>query len=98
MRNYINKPGSTKKPNGWWKVKEHCIEEARKYKTPTEWQNSSRGSFYASYKYNWMRECTSHVDKKRNKIPRVVSPPSIKERISAENKIMKFLGYENKKS
>lgn len=48
------------KPVGYWTEK-HCIEEAIKYKTVTEWQKKCSGS-YASARINeWIPKCTKHM-------------------------------------
>jgi hypothetical protein len=53
-----------RKPAGYWAVKEHCVEEARKYKTIAEWQKKSNGSKKSASKYGWYGECTAHMKKK----------------------------------
>lgn len=49
-----------KKPNGYWNYKS-CIIEAKKYNSVTEWQKSSNGSYNATCKNNWLKECTKHM-------------------------------------
>jgi len=46
---------------GHWNVKENCIEEAKKYKTISEWLKKSRFSYDVSKKNNWLDECTEHM-------------------------------------
>lgn len=52
-------------PNGHW-TKERCIEEARKYKTVSNWEKNSSGSRSSAQDNGWMEECCSHMvyDKK----------------------------------
>jgi hypothetical protein len=51
------------KPAGYWQIKENCIEEARKYKTRSEWQENSNGSKKAAKENGWYDECTAHMKK-----------------------------------
>ena len=50
--------------NGYW-TKERCIEEAKKYKTRTQWQKKSGGSYTTSLRNGWHDECTEHMVRKR---------------------------------
>lgn len=97
MRTYIKKPGSTKKSNGHWKVKENCITEAQKYSTLREWQLKSPGSLIAAYKYGWIYDCCLHMKKNTpvvstTKDDEFEKKPPISQRIRAEKKVMEFLG------
>jgi len=49
-------------PNGYW-TKERCIEEAKKYKTKTEWSINSSSSYTIAHKNGWLDECTKHMKK-----------------------------------
>jgi hypothetical protein len=49
------------KPAGYWCNKENVLEEAKKYKTRSEWQEKSNGSKKAAKKYGWYDECTAHM-------------------------------------
>jgi hypothetical protein len=51
----------TSKPNGYWKNKEHCLEEALKYNTRKEWNKNSGSSYNAASLYGWLTECTKHM-------------------------------------
>ena len=53
----------TSKPPGYW-TKERCIEEAKKYKSVSEWDKSSKSSYVNSYKTDWYDECIKHMVKK----------------------------------
>ncbi len=57
------------KPNGYWSIKERCIEEALKYETKTQWRNSKNGSCHAAKKMGWYDECTAHMVKLTNQEP-----------------------------
>ena len=102
MKKYTKKSGSTKKPNGFWKDKVQCVEESRKHKTIREWQLSSPGSLCAAYKYDWMNECTSHMES--NKTPTLtvgndrIRPleKSLQQRMEAEKNVLEFLGMGKK--
>jgi hypothetical protein len=50
------------KPAGYW-IKEKCIEEAKKYKTKSEWAKNSGGSYRKVIRYNknWLDKCTKHM-------------------------------------
>jgi hypothetical protein len=52
------------KPKGYW-TKERCLEEAKKYKTITEWKNGSASSYGLACYYKFIDECTAHMIKKR---------------------------------
>jgi hypothetical protein len=49
-----------RKPNGYW-TKERCLEEARKYKTVSEWRNCGNGSPDAARDNGWLEECKAHM-------------------------------------
>jgi hypothetical protein len=51
-----------KKPNGYW-TKERCIEEAKKYKTRTEWKENSWSSYVISVKNKWSDDCCEHMER-----------------------------------
>ena len=48
--------GKKKLPFGYWKDKEHCIEEAKKYKSKTEFQKNNQSAYWASLKYGYLEE------------------------------------------
>ena len=45
-----------RQPFGYWKVKEHCIEEAKKYKTRNEFRKGNQSAYWASLKYGYLEE------------------------------------------
>mgnify|MGYP006928569347 CR=1 FL=1 len=45
-----------KKPVGYWQIKEHCIEEAKKYKTKKELYTKSSGCYASILDHKWMDE------------------------------------------
>ena len=106
MSNHIKKRSGTKKPNGYWRIKENCIAEAKKYNTPREWQLGSPGSMVSSYKLGWFHECCGHMNTKKKKKELLLHlhqkkkikkvELSISERIKREEKIMSFLGFNCK--
>ena len=53
-----------KKPNGYWNVYEHCYEEAKKYKTRTEFQKGCSGAYTVVCKNGWLDDYTWFVDGK----------------------------------
>ena len=50
-----------RKPSGYWKVKEHVLAEALKYKNKVEWQEKSNGSMKEARKNGWLDECSAHM-------------------------------------
>ena len=49
-----------KKANGFWTL-EKCIEEAKKYKTLSEWIRKSGSSHQKAMKKGWISACSSHM-------------------------------------
>ena len=49
-----------KKPNGYW-TKELCLEEAKKYKSRSEWAKNQSTSSVIAKKNGWFDECTKHM-------------------------------------
>ena len=101
MKKYTKKPGSTKKPNGYWKDKDRCVAEARKYPTIREWQTGSPGSLFSAYRHKWMFECTTHMPNKKEEPVIDVEDAQqrkkeFKQRIEAENSVLQFLGMGKK--
>lgn len=45
-------------PYGYWKDKEHCIEEAKKYNSKIEFQKGNQSAYWASLKYKYLNEMT----------------------------------------
>lgn len=45
-------------PDGWWNVKEHCIEEALKYKTRKEFREAAGKCYQICKKNGWLEEFT----------------------------------------
>lgn len=43
-------------PKGYWNIKEHVMEEAKKYKTITEFQKNSGSAFNASRRHGYINE------------------------------------------
>lgn len=55
---------NNRKPDGYW-TKERCLEDARKYSNPTEWNKNSPSARDAAGNKGWYEECIAHMDKKR---------------------------------
>lgn len=49
-----------KKNKGYWTL-EKCVQEAKKYKSISEWQKKKGGSYLVAYKNKWIPECTKHM-------------------------------------
>jgi superfamily II DNA or RNA helicase len=49
------------KPKNYW-TKQHCIEDAQKYKTKMEWKEKSPSGYGKAYNKNWLPECCKHMD------------------------------------
>ena len=45
-----------RRPNGYW-TKERCIEDVRKYSSPLEWREKSKGAFNAAKRCGFFDEC-----------------------------------------
>ena len=59
---------NTKKlPIGYWKVKEHVIEEGMKYKTKEDFQKGCISAFLAAHRYGYIDEMTWMVKQKQHK-------------------------------
>lgn len=54
------------KPNGYWEVKVHCLEEAKKFQSRSEFAKKSVGAYNACRKFKWLEEACSHMKNKRN--------------------------------
>lgn len=54
-------------PYGYWKNKEHCIEEAKKYKSKKEFQTKNQSAYWASLKYGYLEEMPWLVKRKVSK-------------------------------
>ena len=58
---------SKKRPIGYWKVKEHVMEEAKKYKTKEEFKNGCVSAFLAAHRYGYINEMDWMVKQKQHK-------------------------------
>jgi len=45
-------------PNYYWKNKENCLNEAKKYKSKNEFQKANQSAYWASLKYGYLKEFT----------------------------------------
>lgn len=54
--------GFTHKPFGYWNVKEHCIEEAKKYVNKWELQRKSEGCYCSAVKNGWLDDISALYD------------------------------------
>ena len=43
------------------RTKEECIEDAKKYKTESEWKKNSKTIWYYSYRKKWLKEIKSLI-------------------------------------
>ena len=57
-------PSFSPRKDGW--DLEKCIEEAKNFKTRTEWKTGHKRSYRAASYHGWLKECTTHMGKKRN--------------------------------
>ena len=53
---------STSKPYGYWNNKEHCLEEAKKYKNKFELQRECNGCYNGAVRNGWLDEIASLYD------------------------------------
>tara|TARA_R110000772_G_C13310268_1_gene440116 strand:- start:32190 stop:33029 length:840 start_codon:yes stop_codon:yes gene_type:complete len=61
-----------RKPNGYWKNKIRCFEEAQKYKNRTRWALGHQTSYQAARRYGWLEFCSKGLkhDVDPNRKPR----------------------------
>ena len=50
------------KPNGFWKIKENVLADARKYSTRSEWSKAPSSSYTSAKENGWFDECVSHME------------------------------------
>ena len=56
-----------RKPSGYWKVKENCINEAIKYESKTEFHSNANSAYNSSKEYGWFEEVCQHmIDRVKN--------------------------------
>ena len=59
------------KPNGYWQIKENCINSAKNYNNISAWKASpDTSAYHSACKNGWIEECTTHMKrqhKSRNK-------------------------------
>tara|TARA_R110001592_G_C13068215_1_gene741567 strand:+ start:277 stop:1332 length:1056 start_codon:yes stop_codon:yes gene_type:complete len=51
-----------RKPNGYWKIKENCIESAKKHKTLKSWVSADSAAVESARLNGWDDECTAHMN------------------------------------
>jgi hypothetical protein len=47
--------------NGYW-TKERCMENAKQFKTRSQWQRSTNSGYSAASKSGWIDECCTHME------------------------------------
>jgi len=52
------------KRSGYWNIKENCINDAKKYKTRSEWAKISNSAYNGARYNNWIEECCEHMEEK----------------------------------
>lgn len=52
------------KNSGYWTL-DLCLEESKKYQTPSDWSKNSSGSYSVAHKHGWIDKCISHMNKKK---------------------------------
>lgn len=52
-----------RKPNGYWDIKENCMEEAKKYRNISEFQKCAYGAYNCAKKNGWIEEIDSLYNK-----------------------------------
>ena len=58
--NYIGK-----KTKGYWNIKTHCIEEAKKYYSMNELKDKSNGCYASVLKHGWENDCYPDFKKRK---------------------------------
>jgi hypothetical protein len=56
------------KPNGYWFIKENCLNEAKKYLSRSEFAKKAVGAYSSAIKNNWLEEACSHMTTKRKSL------------------------------
>ena len=51
----------SRKPDGYW-IKEHCHEEALKYKTRSQFESNSKGAYLSALRKGWLDQICSHME------------------------------------
>jgi hypothetical protein len=62
----IKKELQCRKENGYWEIKENCLNEALKYKHKKDFKKKSNPCYRACCKHNWLDEVCSHMVKPKN--------------------------------
>jgi hypothetical protein len=44
---------------------EKCMADAKKYKTPGEWQDKSNNAYYGAWRHDWLDQCCAHMEKQK---------------------------------
>lgn len=57
-----------RKPAGYWLVKEHCLEEAKKYDSPIDFHDGCKGAYEQARINGWLKECEFKIGKKVRKL------------------------------
>ena len=47
-------------PKNYWTI-ERCVEDAKQYKTKTEWSKAKPSGYSVAVSKGWMAECTKHM-------------------------------------
>lgn len=55
-----------KYPRGYWTIKEHVIEEAKKYTSKKDFENANIGAFLSAYRHGWIEEMDWLVKQKQH--------------------------------
>lgn len=54
-------------PKNYWTL-EHCMQDARQYKTKSEWCSAKRSGYSIASKNGWLKKCTAHMHQDMRKI------------------------------
>ena len=89
--------GIVYRKQGYWNVKEHCLEEAKKYRNKFELQRKCDGCYQGAVKNGWLEDFFDDWAKKRdnhwNSIENVLN--AAKECTGARDMVRKFGGAYN---
>jgi len=55
------------KPKGFWNIKENVLYESLKYNTVKDWKENCYSSYQYAIKNGWLKECTAHMVRYKNK-------------------------------
>jgi very-short-patch-repair endonuclease len=69
------------RPPGWWKVKQHVLDSARKFQSLQAWTAAETSAIQAARRNGWIEEATAHMSDR----PMPIGPATIHEFLLSHN-------------